>query len=116
MTTIWSSTVALDELADVDLTEFTVEATDDTIGTVDRRSLDPEFDHLVVDAGVWKFGRSLAVPIGMVASVDREHRVITLWCAKDVVKGAPRFERDHDTNDPAYLLRLGAYYEGLAVS
>ncbi|WEH38460.1 PRC-barrel domain containing protein [Streptomyces sp. AM 2-1-1] len=105
--------MALDVLAETDPTEFSVEAADDPLGTVDRRSLVPEFDHLVVDTGTWKFGRSTAIPMGMVARIDAERRVITLLCTKEQVKGAPRFARDHDTNDPAYLTRLGSYYAGI---
>ncbi|MEV0494069.1 hypothetical protein [Streptomyces atratus] len=116
VTTMWRSPVAMDDLADADLTEFTVVAVDDTIGTVDRRSLVPEFDHLVVDAGVWKFGRSLAVPVGMISSVDAERQVITLSCTKEQVKEAPQFARDQDTGDPSYLRQLGAYYASLSDS
>lgn len=105
--------MALEVLAEADPTEFSVEASDDTLGTVDRRSLVPEFDHLVVDTGHWKFGRSAAIPMGMVAGVDSERRVITLLCTKEQVKDAPRFARDQDTNDPAYLTLLGAYYAGI---
>lgn len=113
MRNVWCGPVALDVLAETDPTEFSVEAADDTLGTVDRRSLVPEFDHLVVDTGTWKFGRSTAIPMGMVARIDAERRVITLLCTKEQVKGAPRFARDHDTNDPAYLTRLGSYYAGI---
>ncbi|WP_299531544.1 PRC-barrel domain containing protein [uncultured Streptomyces sp.] len=116
MTDIWCGPAAQHAFAGADPTEFTVEAEDGGIGTVDRRSLVPEFDHLVVDAGVWKFGRSIAIPMGLVESVDQERRVIRLRCTKDQVKDAPRFERDQDTNDPAYLIRLGAYYDSLAVA
>lgn len=110
---VWCGAVSLDALTETEPTEFSVEASDDTLGTVDRRSLVPEFDHLVVDTGHWKFGRSTAIPMGMVARVDAEHRVITLLCTKEQVKGAPRFTRDQDTHDPAYLRRLGAYYAGI---
>ncbi|MFF1840078.1 hypothetical protein ACFVXE_39010 [Streptomyces sp. NPDC058231] len=116
VTTMWRSPVALDDLADEDLTAFTVVAVDETIGTIDRRSLLPEFDHLVVDAGVWKFGRSLAVPVGMISSVDAERQVITLSCTKEQMKEAPGFARDQDTSDPAYLRQLGAYYASLSNS
>ncbi|MFD9145020.1 hypothetical protein ACFVY7_30045 [[Kitasatospora] papulosa] len=93
---------------------YDVEASDGSVGTVIRLSPVPGFDHLVIDAGVWKFGRSVVVPAGMVTGVDDAARVIRVGCTKDQIKDAPRFERDQDTGDLFYLRQLGAYYEALS--
>ncbi|MFF1464820.1 PRC-barrel domain containing protein [Streptomyces sp. NPDC058330] len=96
-----------------DVIDYSVEAEDGSLGTVVRLSQTPGFDHLVVDAGVWKFGRSVVVPAGLVTAVDHAARAVKVRCTKDEIKGAPRFERDHDTSDLFYLNRLGTYYESL---
>lgn len=96
-----------------DVIEYDVEAADGSLGTVVRLSRIPGFDHLVVDAGVWKFGRSVVVPAGLVTEVDMAGRTVKVRCGKDEIKAAPRFERDNDTSDLFYLRRLGTYYESL---
>lgn len=107
---IWEDpTSALGE----DVIEYDVEAEDGSLGTVVRLSRIPGFDHLVVDAGVWKFGRSVVVPAGLVTEVDKAGRTVKVRCGKDEIKAAPRFERDNDTSDLLYLRRLGTYYESL---
>jgi hypothetical protein len=95
------------------LTEFTVEATDGTIGHVDRHADEAGMRHLVVDTGVWVFGKSVLIPAGIVTGIDAEARRITLSCTKEAVKGAPSFRTDSETRDPAYLDRVAAYYREL---
>lgn len=95
------------------LTGFTVEATDGTIGEVDRQADETGMRHLVVDTGVWVFGKSVLIPAGIVTGIDAQARRITLACTKEAVKGAPAFRTDSETRDPAYLSRVAAYYRGL---
>lgn len=52
------------------LVGFTVEAADGTIGHVDRQQDQPGMQHLVVDTGVWVFGKSILIP----ARRRRRHR------------------------------------------
>ncbi|MFJ5801250.1 PRC-barrel domain containing protein [Streptomyces decoyicus] len=92
------------------LTGFTVQASDGTIGTVDRQVDQPGRQHLVVDTGVWVFGKSVLIPAGAVTQIDRESKRVTVGRAKDEIKGAPRFAVDSQTTDPAYLTEVGAYY------
>ncbi|WP_031086214.1 hypothetical protein [Streptomyces sp. NRRL WC-3549] len=99
-----------------DVIGYGVEAVDGNLGTVVRLSQTPGYDHLVVDAGVWKFGRSVVVPAGLVTAVDASGRTVKVGCTRDQIKAAPRFERDHDTNDLFYLRRLGAYYASLTAA
>ncbi|MEU5095477.1 PRC-barrel domain containing protein [Streptomyces sp. NPDC020996] len=96
-----------------DLTGYTVDAEDGTIGHVDREAEHAGMRHLVVDTGVWVFGRSAVVPAGAVTGIDTGHRKITVACSRAEVKAAPRFRTDSETMDPAYLTTVGRYYESL---
>ncbi|WP_055695841.1 PRC-barrel domain-containing protein [Streptomyces prasinopilosus] len=99
---------------DPDLTGYTVVASDgSTIGHVDRQADPHAMRHLVVDTGVWVFGRSLLVPVGVVAAVDTGERKITVSCTRPEVKAAPRFRTDSETLDPGYLTTVGDYYWAL---
>ena len=93
-----------------DLTGFSVVASDGTIGHVDRQAAPGGLAHLVVDTGVWVFGRSVLVPVGVVTRVDTRDRRVTVACTRSEVKAAPRFRTDSETRDPAYLSEVGAYY------
>jgi hypothetical protein len=99
-----------------DLTGFSVDASDGTIGLVDRQAAPGGLAHLVVDTGVWIFGRSVLVPVGVVTRVDLEGRRITVACTRSEVKAAPRFRTDSETRDRAYLSQVGAYYLGLTAT
>jgi hypothetical protein len=96
-----------------DLTGYAVEATDGTIGHVDRQADDSGMRHLIVDTGVWVFGKSVLVPAGVVTGVDTQAQKITVVCTRDEVKSAPLFKTDRETQDPAYLERVGSYYQSL---
>lgn len=95
------------------LTGFVVEATDGVIGHVDRQADDTPLRHLVVDTGVWVFGRSLLIPAGTVTGIAPDSRVITVACTREEAKEAPRFRTDRETLDPGYLSAVGAYYAAL---
>ncbi|MDQ0792206.1 hypothetical protein [Streptomyces sp. B1I3] len=110
---VWTCPAQLNRVLGDDMVDYTVECQDGSLGSVVRVSQVPGFDHLVIDAGVWKFGRSVVVPAGMVAAVDDSERVIRVACTKDEIMDAPRFERDQDTGDLFYLRSLGAYYTSL---
>ncbi|GAA3170468.1 MULTISPECIES: PRC-barrel domain-containing protein [Streptomyces] len=110
---IWSYAPDLGPVEGRDLTGYTVVARDGTIGHVDRQADHHGMRHLVVDTGVWVFGRSLLVPVGLVASVEAGERRLTVSCTRAEVKAAPRFRTDSETMDPAYLTAVGDYYHRL---
>ncbi|MFB8246872.1 PRC-barrel domain containing protein [Streptomyces sp. NPDC001046] len=110
---IWSYAPGSAHTEGLDLTGFAVAATDGTIGHVDREDAPHGMRHLVVDTGVWVFGRSVLVPAGVVTGIDTEARKITLACSRADAKAAPRFETDSETRDPRYLTAVGDYYHRL---
>ncbi len=87
---IWSYTPALEHVRGADLTGFTVVARDGTAGHVDRQAVHHGMPHLVVDTGVWVFGRSLLVPVGVITSVDTAERKLTVSCTRAELKAARR--------------------------
>lgn len=93
-----------------DLAGFHVEATDGRIGKVDRSSHDLNDGYLVVDTGVWIFGRKVVVPAGIVNHIDREERVVYLDRTKEHVKAGP--DVDSDTFDAGGRDQVGDYYHG----
>lgn len=110
---IWSYPVGSGHVAGEDLTGYDVVATDGTVGHVEREDGHHDMWHLVVDTGVWLFGRSAVVPVGVVTAVNTEGRSIALACTGDQVKEAPRFRTDSETMDPAYLTAVADYYRRL---
>ncbi len=110
---IWSYAADSGLEAGADLTGCTVVADDGTIGHVDRQAEHFGMRHLVVDTGVWVFGRSVLVPVGLVRGIDAEARTVTLNCTKAQVKAAPRFRTDSETMDRDYLASVGDYYHRL---
>ncbi|MGW5128392.1 PRC-barrel domain-containing protein [Streptomyces sp. NPDC004069] len=110
---IWSYSPQVARTEGEDLTGFTVVATDGTVGRVDREGGHLGMRHLVVETGVWVFGKSVLVPVGMVAGIDSAGRRVLVDCSRGQIKAAPPFRTDSETRDPAYLTRVGAYYDGL---
>ncbi|XQE77901.1 PRC-barrel domain containing protein [Streptomyces microflavus] len=92
---------------------FTVEAADGVIGHVDRQQDQPGMQHLVVDTGVWKFGRSVLIPAGAVTSIDAAAQKVEVAASREETKAAPRFTTDSETADPGYLSGVGDYYLSL---
>ncbi|MFC8872664.1 PRC-barrel domain-containing protein [Streptomyces sp. NPDC057148] len=113
MESIWSYAAESGHVEGQDLTGCTVVATDGTIGHVDRQAEHFGMRHLVVDTGVWVFGRSVLVPVGMVRGIDPGARTVTVACTRAQVKAAPRFRTDSETMDREYLASVGDYYHRL---
>ncbi len=110
MRSIWAYPPEVAGQAGRSLTGFSVEAADGTIGHVDRHVDQAGVQHVVVDTGVWLFGKSFLVPAGVVAEIDPEAETLRITRTKDEIKSAPRFTIDSETEDPAYLTKVGEYY------
>ncbi|MFI1226721.1 MULTISPECIES: PRC-barrel domain containing protein [unclassified Streptomyces] len=95
------------------LAGFSVEAADGVIGHAERQEDEPGMQHLVVDTGVWKFGRSVLIPAGAVTAVDTGAQTVKVAPSREEIKSAPRFTTDSETTDHGYLAEVGAYYLSL---
>ncbi|MCX5231819.1 PRC-barrel domain-containing protein [Streptomyces sp. NPDC006553] len=107
---IWSYKSTTGHLAGTDLTGYKVEATDGSIGKVDKHSDEVDDAYLVVDTGPWIFGKEVLLPAGTIVRIDVDERKIFVDGSKEQIKDAPEFHRDTHLDDPAYRHELGAYY------
>jgi hypothetical protein len=92
-----------------DLTGFSVEAIDGSIGKVDEASNDVSAGFLVVDTGPWIFGKKVMLPAGVVKDVDLDAETVFVNRTKDQIKNAPQFD-DSTYRDETYRGQLGTYY------
>src|SRR4051812_43664178 len=93
-----------------DLTGFKVEATDGSIGKVDKHSDEVGAAYLVVDTGVWIFGKEVLLPASTVIRIDSDDEKVFVDRTKQQIKDAPEFDREKHLGDPGYHDELGAYY------
>src|SRR3954447_25128128 len=75
-----------------ELRGMSVEALDGSIGKVNDVVEEMSGSYLMVDMGPWIFGRTVALPAGLVTSVDTSQESVFIDRTKDDVKDAP----DHD--------------------
>jgi hypothetical protein len=95
----------------MDLTGFDVEATNGSIGKVDEATQDVGESYIVVDTGVWIFGKKVLLPAGTVERVDRDEDKVYVDRTKDEIENAPEFDKDHYREDD-YRSTVGDYYAG----
>jgi hypothetical protein len=93
----------------LDLTGFDVEALDGSIGKVDEATQDVGESYVVVDTGVWIFGKKVLLPAGLIERVDRDEEKVWINRAKDEIENAPEFEKDNYESDE-YRSSIGGYY------
>ncbi|MEU8465544.1 PRC-barrel domain-containing protein [Streptomyces sp. NPDC029003] len=107
---VWSYKSTSGPLAGTDLTGFEVEATDGSVGKVDKHSDEAGDSYLVVDTGIWIFGKEVLLPASTVVSIDPEERKVYVDRTRGQIKDAPEFHRDKHLQDAAYRYELGNYY------
>ncbi|AKL69558.1 MULTISPECIES: PRC-barrel domain-containing protein [Streptomyces] len=107
---VWSYQPTAGRLAGTDLTGYKVEATDGSIGKVDKHSDEVGDAYLVVDTGVWIFGKEVLLPASTVVRIDPEDKKIFVDRTKEQIKSAPEFHRDKHLGDTGYREELGTYY------
>jgi hypothetical protein len=98
-------------LGRLDVTGFDVEAKDGSIGKVDEVAFDAGESYVVVDTGVWIFGKKVLLPAGLVERVDRDEETVYVDRTKDEIEQAPEFDSDHYQED-SYRSAVGDYYTG----
>ncbi|MFE2669273.1 PRC-barrel domain-containing protein [Streptomyces mirabilis] len=108
---IWGYQPTAGHTAGTDLTGYKVEATDGSIGKVDKHSDDVNSAYLVVDTGVWIFGKHVLLPAGTVKTVDQAERKIYVDLTKDQIKDSPEFDKDKHVGDAGYHEQVGDYYQ-----
>jgi len=107
---VWGYKSTAGRLAGVDLTGYKVEATDGSIGKVDKHSDEVGDAYLVVDTGVWIFGKEVLLPASTVVSIDQGEQKIIVDRTKQQIKDAPEFDREKHLGDQGYRDELGTYY------
>jgi hypothetical protein len=93
----------------LDLTGFDVEALDGSIGKVDEATQDVGESYLVVDTGIWIFGKKVLLPAGLVERVDRDEEKVWINRTKDEIENAPEFDKDN-YQEADYRSAVGGYY------
>jgi hypothetical protein len=64
---------------------------------------------LVVDTGLWIFGKKVLIPAGTINHVDCKGRRVYVDRTKEQITSAPEFEPNRYT-DPAYQEKIGGHY------
>ncbi|MDJ0467052.1 PRC-barrel domain-containing protein [Streptomyces sp. H27-C3] len=110
MSDIWGYQPTTGYTAGNTLTGYKVEATDGSIGKVDKHSDEVGSSYLVVDTGVWIFGKHVLLPAGTVTRVDAAEEKIYVDRTKDQIKAAPEFDKDKHLGDAGYHEEVGGHY------
>ena len=93
----------------VDLTGFSVEATDGSIGKVDEATNEVGSSYIVVDTGPWIFCKHVLLPAGVIDRVDRDSETVYVNRTKDEIKNSPEWD-DTRGADESYRSEVGSYY------
>ncbi|MFD6415887.1 PRC-barrel domain-containing protein [Streptomyces sp. NPDC060194] len=109
---IWGYQSTAGYTAGTDLVGYKVEATDGSIGKVDKQSEDVSSSYIVVDTGVWIFGKHVLLPAGTVQRIDADEKKIYVDRTKEQIKDSPEFDKDKHTGDAGYHEQVGTYYQG----
>ncbi|MEU0398756.1 PRC-barrel domain containing protein [Streptomyces sp. NPDC006197] len=107
---MWAYVPTSGHTRDDDLAGYHVEATDGPIGKVDKYSNEVGSQYIVVDTGVWIFGREVMLPAGTITSVDNQAKKVYVSRTKEEIKASPEFDKKKHLGDPAYRDQLGGYY------
>jgi len=99
----------IDSWASTDITGFSVEAIDGSIGSVDAATYDVGSSDAVVDTGPWIFGKKVLLPAGVITRVDFDNERVFVNRTKEQIENAPEFDEDR-YRDEAYRMDVGSYY------
>jgi hypothetical protein len=104
-----STALGADVNRGVDLTGFSVEAIDGSIGKVDEATYNVGESYIVVDTGPWIFGKRVMLPAGVVDRIDIEDESVFVHRTKDEIKNSPEYDENLNA-DTTYRSELGSYY------
>ncbi|MYS82742.1 hypothetical protein [Embleya scabrispora] len=111
---VWGHRPESGYTAGTSLAGYKVEATDGHIGKVDKHNDEVDASYLVVDTGVWIFGKHVLLPAGTISRVDVQAEVVHVSCTKEEIKNSPEFDKDKHLGDPDHRTRTGDYYGNTA--
>ncbi|MCY0946856.1 PRC-barrel domain-containing protein [Streptomyces antarcticus] len=107
---MWNHRQAPEFVEGVDLAGWPVEATDGTVGKVDKHSAELDSSYLVVDTGVWVFGKEVLIPAGTITRIELDEQRIYVGLTRVQIENAPEFDRQLHLGDPAYHHGLSTHY------
>ncbi|MFD9034451.1 PRC-barrel domain-containing protein [Streptomyces sp. NPDC059567] len=107
---IWFYQPAAGYQQGTDLIGYKVEATDGAIGKISKHSEEVGASYLVVDTGVWIFGKHVLLPAGTIKLIDNTEETVYVDRTKDQIKDAPEFDEMKHTGNPSYLEQFARYY------
>ncbi|HEX5882725.1 MAG TPA: PRC-barrel domain containing protein [Actinomycetota bacterium] len=96
-------------MGDIDVTGYSVEATDGGIGKVDEATYEVGASFIVVDTGPWIFGKKVVLPAGLISNVDLTEEKVHVDSTKAEIKDAPEFD-EATYKEASYRHKLGGYY------
>ena len=79
-------------LTNSSLDGYDVEATDGSIGSIDKHSSETALGHLIVDTGFWIFGKKRLIPAGVVTQINHDSKKVFVGMTKDQIKNAPDYD------------------------
>jgi hypothetical protein len=109
MSTVDIWTYREEQWAGTDLTDFDVEAVDGSIGSVDEATAEIGGSYIVVDTGVWIFGKRRMLPAGVIDRIDYDARKVHVHLTKDQIREAPDYDAEREREE-AYHQDVGTYY------
>jgi len=115
MSDIWGHRPAVAHATNSALTGYEVEASDGSVGRVDKHSGEVRAEYLVVDTGVRSFGSHVLLPAGTSTEIDEEKRKIFVDRTKGQIRNAPPFDRDEHLGEAGFLEEIGRYYAGTRI-
>jgi len=89
---------------------YSVEASDGSIGEIDKHTEEVGRSYLVVDTGPWILGRRVLLPAGLVSEIDTEAETVRVACTKAEVKDSPPFESGRHEDDADYIRQIESHY------
>ncbi|WP_189885411.1 PRC-barrel domain containing protein [Streptomyces xantholiticus] len=92
------------------LVGYSVEASDGSIGKVDKHTEEVGRSYLVVDTGPWILGRRVLLPAGLVSEIDTGAEIVRVACTKSQVKDSPEFESGKHEDDAGYIQLIESHY------
>lgn len=90
-----------------DIAGYDVIATDGSIGSIDSATTDASRRFVIVDTGLWIFGKRRLIPAGTINEIDHDQRTVSVAMTKAQIKDAPDYE---PSEDDSYFDRIGTYY------